>query len=60
MELSKRAFLRTDWNLAWPYWIGEEKWSARALLAAVVALGMVLWIVMGLSGDLGSPEVWQR
>ena len=29
-------------------------------LAAVVALGMVLWIVMGLSGDLGSPEVWQR
>ena len=41
MALSKRGFLRTAWNLAWPYWTGEEKWSARALLAAVVALNLI-------------------
>jgi vitamin B12/bleomycin/antimicrobial peptide transport system ATP-binding/permease protein len=50
MELSKRAFLRTAWNLAWPYWTGEEKWSARALLAAVVALNLVyVWLTVRLN-----------
>jgi vitamin B12/bleomycin/antimicrobial peptide transport system ATP-binding/permease protein len=50
MELSKRAFLRTAWNLAWPYWMGEEKWSARALLAAVVALNLVyVWLTVRLN-----------
>jgi putative ATP-binding cassette transporter len=50
MELFKRAFLRTAWNLAWPYWMGEEKWSARALLAAVVALNLVyVWLTVRLN-----------
>lgn len=38
-------FLRDLWRLVRPYWYSEEKWSARTLLAAIVALtlGMV-WI----------------
>jgi putative ATP-binding cassette transporter len=39
------GFLREAWKLAWPYWWSEEKWSAVALLAAVVALNLVaVWI----------------
>ena len=26
---TKRGFLRQAWDLAWPYWRSEEKWSAR-------------------------------
>jgi putative ATP-binding cassette transporter len=45
MGLSKRGFLRAAWSLAWPYWMGDEKWSARALLAAVVALNLTaVWL----------------
>jgi putative ATP-binding cassette transporter len=45
MALSNKSFLRTAWTLAWPYWTGEEKWSARALLAAVVALNLTsVWL----------------
>ncbi len=45
MGLSKRGLLRAAWNLAWPYWSGEERWSARALLAAVVALNLTsVWL----------------
>jgi putative ATP-binding cassette transporter len=40
MALSTGGFLRTAWNLAWPYWTGDEKWPARALTAAVVALNL--------------------
>jgi vitamin B12/bleomycin/antimicrobial peptide transport system ATP-binding/permease protein len=38
---------RTDWRAVWrlikPYWVSEEKWKARGLLAAIIvlALGMV-------------------
>ena len=43
-------FLRTAWNLAWPYWTCEEKWSARGLLAAVVALNLVyVWLTVRLN-----------
>src|SRR5437588_628284 len=43
--MSKRGFLRAAWNLAWPFWMGDEKWSARALLAAVVALNLTaVWL----------------
>ena len=35
MALPKPGFLRVAWNLAWPYWTGDQKWSARGLLAAV-------------------------
>ncbi len=35
---------RTDWRLVWnlikPYWLSEERWKARALLAAVIALAL--------------------
>ncbi|HYU12408.1 MAG TPA: ABC transporter ATP-binding protein/permease [Stellaceae bacterium] len=45
MGLSKRGFLRAAWNLAWPYWMGDEKWSARALLGAVIALNLLdVWL----------------
>ena len=37
MALPKPGFLRVAWNLAWPYWTGDQKWSARGLLGAVVA-----------------------
>jgi putative ATP-binding cassette transporter len=38
-------FLRDLWRLVRPYWFSEEKWSARLLLASIIALtlGMV-WI----------------
>jgi vitamin B12/bleomycin/antimicrobial peptide transport system ATP-binding/permease protein len=40
-----RGFLRQAWDLAWPYWKSEEKWSAIALLAAVVALNLfTVWL----------------
>ncbi len=41
----KRGFLREAWNLAWPYWTSEEKWTAGGLLAAVVALNLTaVWL----------------
>src|SRR5215470_2279021 len=39
--VTKRGFLRQAWDLAWPYWNSEEKWSARGLLLAVVALNLI-------------------
>ena len=45
MGLSKQGFLRTAWSLAWPFWTGDERWSARALLATVVALNLTsVWL----------------
>lgn len=45
MGLSKRGFLRAAWDLAWPYWSGKEKWSARALLASVIVLNLsAVWL----------------
>ena len=45
MASSKRGFLREAWSLAWPYWTADEKWVARGLLAAVVALNLTsVWI----------------
>src|SRR5436305_15137798 len=45
MGLSYKGFLRTAWNLAWPFWTGDEKWSARALLGVVVALNLFeVWL----------------
>src|SRR5215831_15721857 len=38
---TKRGFLGQAWDLAWPYWKSEEKWSAIGLLAAVVALNLI-------------------
>ncbi len=42
---SERGFLRQAWDLAWPYWKSDEKWSAIGLLAAVVALNLLsVWL----------------
>jgi len=42
---TKQGFLREAWNLAWPYWKSEQKWSAIGLLAAVVALNLIsVWL----------------
>jgi putative ATP-binding cassette transporter len=38
---TKRGFLRQAWDLASPYWNSEEKWTARGLLLAVVALNLI-------------------
>src|SRR6202162_3612550 len=40
MDRSKRNALRDPWRLAKPHWGSEEKWSARGLLFAVVALNL--------------------
>ena len=50
MGLSKRGFLRAAWDLAWPYWMGDEKWSARLLLGVVVALNLIyVWLTVRLN-----------
>ena len=42
---TKQGFLRQAWDLAWPYWKSEEKWSAIGLLAAVIALNLItVWL----------------
>jgi vitamin B12/bleomycin/antimicrobial peptide transport system ATP-binding/permease protein len=38
---TERGFLRQAWDLAWPYWNSEEKWTARGLLLAVIALNLI-------------------
>src|SRR5215469_9521086 len=41
----ERGFLRQAWDLAWPYWKSDEKWSAVGLLAGVVALNLFnVWL----------------
>ena len=40
MDRIKRNALRDAWRLAKPYWKSEEKWAARGLLLAVVALNL--------------------
>src|SRR5947199_3025301 len=45
MGLSKPSVVRAAWKLAVPFWMGDERWSARALLAAVVALNLTtVWL----------------
>jgi putative ATP-binding cassette transporter len=48
------SFLGDVWTLARPYWNSEERWVARGLLAAVVALNLAL---VGMSVLL---TFWQR
>ena len=47
-------FLRDAWALARPYWSSEDRWKARALLAAVVVLNLSL---VGMTVVL---TYWQR
>jgi putative ATP-binding cassette transporter len=45
MAVNRSGFLREAWDLAWPYWRSEEKWSAIGLLAAIVALTLFsVWL----------------
>ena len=41
-SMSKRKLLAEFAALASPYWISEERWSARAFLAAIVSLNLFL------------------
>jgi vitamin B12/bleomycin/antimicrobial peptide transport system ATP-binding/permease protein len=43
--VTKRGFLRQAWELAWPYWRSKEKWSAIALLSAIVTINLfTVWL----------------
>ena len=46
--LTAHTFLGNLWKLTKPYWVSEERWSARALLAGLVALtlGQVYLMVL--------------
>ena len=37
-----KIFLADLWGLARPYWYSEERWVARGLLAAIIALTLGL------------------
>lgn len=39
-QSAKPSFLRQVWRLAAPYWSSEEKWSARLLLAVIIAMNL--------------------
>ncbi|HZS84430.1 MAG TPA: ABC transporter ATP-binding protein/permease [Stellaceae bacterium] len=44
-QTTRRNILREAWRIARPYWFSEERWAARGLLAAVVALSLAqVWI----------------
>ena len=45
------SFLGKVWNLAQPYWFSEERWRARGLLAAVLALTLGLVYIAVLFND---------
>ncbi|MBV8338092.1 MAG: ABC transporter ATP-binding protein/permease, partial [Alphaproteobacteria bacterium] len=41
----KTGFLRQAWNMAWPYWKSDEKWSAWGLLGTIIALNLIsVWL----------------
>ncbi|CAK0778278.1 vitamin B12/bleomycin/antimicrobial peptide transport system ATP-binding/permease protein [uncultured Gammaproteobacteria bacterium] len=42
MRASLKSFLGDSWVLARPYWVSEERWPARGLLAAVIGLNLAL------------------
>jgi vitamin B12/bleomycin/antimicrobial peptide transport system ATP-binding/permease protein len=45
MDEKKSNILRDAWRIAKPYWVSDERWVARFLLAAIVILSLLLvWI----------------
>jgi putative ATP-binding cassette transporter len=45
MANSTGSLLRDAWRIARPYWFSEERWTARLLLAVVVAMSLgQIWI----------------
>ncbi len=42
---TERGFMRQAWDLAWPYWKSDERWSAIGLLVSVIALNLfAVWL----------------
>jgi putative ATP-binding cassette transporter len=45
MERTKLGMLKEAWSIARPYWFSEERWVARGLLAAILAMSLLqVWI----------------
>jgi len=45
MERANRSVLKEAWAIARPYWFSEERWVARGLLVAVLAMNLgTVWI----------------
>ena len=45
MQRTKLGMLKEAWSIARPYWFSEERWVARGLLAAVLAINLLqVWI----------------
>lgn len=42
---TERGFLHQAWDLAWPYWKSDERWSAIGLLVSIIALNLfAVWL----------------
>jgi len=48
---STRQFVKAVFDLALPYWVSRERWSARALLAVIVAMNLGIVYVNVLFSD---------
>jgi vitamin B12/bleomycin/antimicrobial peptide transport system ATP-binding/permease protein len=45
MQRTRLGMLKEAWSIARPYWFSEERWLARGLLAAVLAMNLAqVWI----------------
>lgn len=45
MAERKSNIMRDAWRIAKPYWVSEERWAARGLLVAIVAMSLAqVWI----------------
>lgn len=42
LSVTNTSFLRQVWALTKPYWVSEERWAARGLLAALITLNLGL------------------
>jgi vitamin B12/bleomycin/antimicrobial peptide transport system ATP-binding/permease protein len=41
------TFFRQFWAIAKPYWLSEERWAARGLLAVIIAINLgVVWVTV--------------
>jgi putative ATP-binding cassette transporter len=50
MERTKLGMLKEAWEIARPYWVSEERWVARGLLASVLAMNLFqVWITVRLN-----------
>ena len=41
-SITSTSFLRQAWALIKPYWVSEERWAARGLLATLITLNLGL------------------